>query len=64
MREFVAGQELRAGVAGAGVFGGFHARKYASLDGVRLVAVFDPDADQGSYIGSAPLCGNARQAGA
>jgi predicted dehydrogenase len=35
--------ELRAGVVGAGVFGGFHAGKYAELDGVRLVGVFDPD---------------------
>jgi len=35
--------QLRAGVAGGGVFGGFHARKYAALDGVTLKAVFDPD---------------------
>ncbi len=34
---------LKAGVAGAGVFGGFHARKYAALEGVQLAAVFDPD---------------------
>jgi predicted dehydrogenase len=32
---------LKAGVAGAGVFGGFHARKYASLPGVLLAGVFD-----------------------
>ena len=32
---------LRAGVAGAGVFGGHHARKYASLPGVRLCGVYD-----------------------
>lgn len=32
---------LRAGVAGAGVFGGYHARKYASLDDVELVGVYD-----------------------
>jgi predicted dehydrogenase len=36
-------RQLRAGVAGGGVFGGYHARKYASLDGVSLRAVFDPD---------------------
>lgn len=36
-------QQLKAGVAGGGVFGGFHARKYATLDGVSLRAVFDPD---------------------
>ncbi len=34
-------QPLRAGVAGAGVFGGHHARKYASLEGVELVGVYD-----------------------
>jgi len=36
-------QTLRAGVVGAGVFGGYHAKKYAELDGVTLVAVFDID---------------------
>lgn len=34
---------LKAGVAGAGVFGGYHARKYASQPGVTLAAIFDPD---------------------
>jgi predicted dehydrogenase len=34
---------LRAGVAGAGAFGGHHARKYASLADVTLVGVYDPD---------------------
>ena len=32
---------LRAGVAGAGVFGGHHARKYVSLPDVELVGVYD-----------------------
>jgi len=32
---------IRAGVAGAGVFGGHHARKYASLPGVELAGVYD-----------------------
>jgi predicted dehydrogenase len=32
---------LRAGVIGAGVFGGYHAGKYASLPGVTLVGVLD-----------------------
>ncbi|MBA3811825.1 MAG: Gfo/Idh/MocA family oxidoreductase [Caulobacteraceae bacterium] len=32
---------LRAGVIGAGVFGGFHAEKYAGLDDVTLTAVLD-----------------------
>ena len=35
--------DLKAGVVGAGVFAGFHARKYASLPDVQLVGVFDPD---------------------
>jgi len=33
--------ELRAGVIGAGVFGGYHAAKYASLPGVRFVGAYD-----------------------
>lgn len=32
---------LRAGVVGAGVFGGYHAQKWAALEGVTLAAVFD-----------------------
>ncbi len=32
---------LKAGVIGAGVFGGYHANKYAELEGVRLAAVLD-----------------------
>jgi len=34
---------LKAGVVGAGVFGGYHAKKYAELPDVDLVAVFDID---------------------
>ena len=34
---------LKAGVAGAGVFGGYHARKYAELADVELAAVYDQD---------------------
>jgi predicted dehydrogenase len=34
-------QDLKAGVVGAGVFGGYHAKKYAELDGVTLVGVYD-----------------------
>lgn len=33
---------LKAGVIGAGAFGANHARKYASLEGVELIGVFDP----------------------
>lgn len=32
---------LKAGVAGAGVFGGYHARKYMQAEGVELVGVYD-----------------------
>ena len=39
-------QTLKAGVAGAGVFGGYHAKKYAQLKGVTLAAVFDLDLDR------------------
>ena len=35
--------KLRAGVAGAGVFGGFHAAKYAGRPDAELVAVYDLD---------------------
>jgi len=41
---------VRAGVIGAGVFGTFHARKYATLPGVTLAAVFDPDAERGGRL--------------
>ncbi len=34
---------VRIGVAGAGVFGGYHASKYASHEASKLVAIFDPD---------------------
>lgn len=35
--------DLKAGVVGAGVFGGYHARKYVELEGVTLVGVYDVD---------------------
>lgn len=41
---------LRAGVAGAGVFGGHHARKYQSSASVELVGVFDRDADRAATL--------------
>ena len=34
---------LRAGVMGAGVFGGYHARQYANAANVQLTGIFDPD---------------------
>ena len=41
---------LRAGVIGAGVFGGHHARKCASLHGVELAAVLDPHAERAEIL--------------
>lgn len=37
---------LRVGLAGAGVFGGFHAAKIASASGVQFVGVFDPNEER------------------
>jgi predicted dehydrogenase len=37
---------LRAGVIGAGVFGGYHAAKWASFEGVTLAAIHDPHPDR------------------
>jgi len=45
---------LKAGVAGAGVFGGYHARKYAALDGVTMAAVYDHDRHHAERL-AAPL---------
>jgi predicted dehydrogenase len=41
---------LRAGVIGAGVFGGYHAAKYADFDGVELAAVLDPHPDRAAAL--------------
>jgi predicted dehydrogenase len=43
-------QPLRAGVIGAGVFGGHHARKCASLPGVVLTAVLDPHEERAEAL--------------
>lgn len=45
--------KIRAGVVGAGVFGGFHAKKYVELDGVEFVGVFDIDQERAAAIGRA-----------
>jgi len=42
---------LRAAVVGVGYLGAFHAQKYASLDGVDLVAVVDRDAARAAEVG-------------
>ena len=41
---------LRAGVIGAGVFGGHHAAKWASLPGVALAAVLDPHPERAQAL--------------
>jgi len=35
--------KIRAGIVGAGVFGGYHAQKYTALESATLTAVFDAD---------------------
>lgn len=47
-------ESLRAGVVGAGVFGGFHAKKYVELDGVELVGVYDINPERAAAL-AAPL---------
>ena len=39
-------REIKGGVAGAGVFGGYHAKKYAELPGAALTAVYDLDIER------------------
>lgn len=51
-------ETLRGGVIGAGVFGGHHARKYASLPGVALSAVLDPHPERAAAL-AMPLGGRA-----
>jgi len=41
---------LNLGVAGAGVFGGYHAGQYAKMDDVRLAAVYDPQLDRAKAL--------------
>jgi predicted dehydrogenase len=41
---------LRAGVIGAGVFGGYHARQYAGRGGVALAGVFDVDPERARAV--------------
>jgi predicted dehydrogenase len=41
---------LRAGVIGAGVFGGYHARQYAGREGVTLAGIFDVDPERARAV--------------
>jgi predicted dehydrogenase len=51
-------ESLRGGVIGAGVFGGYHARQYATLAGATLTAVFDPHPGRAAEV-AVPLGGRA-----
>jgi len=51
-------ETLRAGVIGAGVFGGYHARQYARLPGVTFVGVYDTHPDRAAKV-AMPLGGRA-----
>lgn len=42
--------KLRAGVIGVGYLGRFHAQKYAQLDDVELIGVYDSDADRAQTV--------------
>ena len=53
------GEALRGGVIGAGVFGGHHARKYASAADTVLAAVFDPGNPERAAALAMPLGGRA-----
>jgi len=43
-------QTLRAGVVGAGVFGGYHASKYSGFPDVEFLGVFDPVQDHAEAL--------------
>jgi predicted dehydrogenase len=43
-------ENLNCGVAGAGVFGGYHANQYAKLPGARISAVYDPRLDRAQAL--------------
>jgi predicted dehydrogenase len=47
---------LRGGVVGAGVFGGYHARQYARIEGVALSAVLDAQPERAAAV-AMPLGG-------
>lgn len=54
-------EPLRGGVIGAGVFGGYHARQYARLEGSTLAAVFDLHRDRAAAVAE-PLGGRGYDA--
>lgn len=42
--------QLKAGVIGAGVFGGHHARKYAGSDRAALIGIYDPQPERAAEL--------------
>lgn len=56
-------ERLKAGVAGAGVFGGYHANKYKQAEDVDFVGIYDLDADRAraaaTGFGAAAFSGEA-----
>ena len=49
-------KNLRAAVIGTGYLGRFHAQKYAAMDGVELVAVYDVDPDRAAAVAQETGC--------
>lgn len=49
----VSGGVLRAGVAGAGVFGGYHANKYKQAEAIDFVGIYDLDSARASAAATA-----------
>ncbi|MGV6801424.1 MAG: Gfo/Idh/MocA family protein [bacterium] len=47
---------IRAGVAGAGVFGGYHANKYKEATAAKLTAIFDPDPERAAMAAEMHGC--------
>jgi predicted dehydrogenase len=48
---------LRTAVVGTGYLGRFHAQKYAAMDGVELVAVYDTDPERAAAVAAEVGCG-------
>ena len=51
--EYKVSKRVKIGVAGAGVFGCYHASKYAAHDSADLVAIFDLDSDRAAELAGA-----------
>lgn len=50
MGQVMENRSVKAGIVGAGVFGGFHASKYSTHAQTDLVGVFDPDIDRARVL--------------